>query len=53
MNTLFWQVLGGLSADYDSINFLRFRSRVGWNADGIEMLMRVQVTGRNGSGSLY
>ena len=36
-------VLGGLSAEYDSVSFLRFRSRVGWSADGMELLMRVQL----------
>eukprot|EP00966_Prymnesium_polylepis_P289155 6678943-Prymnesium_polylepis.1 len=36
-------VLGGLSAEYDTVNFLRFRTRVGWSSDGLEMLMRVQI----------
>lgn len=36
-------VMGGLSAQSEFTSFLRFRSRAGWQADGIELLMRAQL----------
>ena len=36
-------VLGGLSAEAEYLDFLRFRQRPGWSADGIELLMRSQI----------